>query len=687
MEQNSRNKAFYERMRKLSDIKSINENKNEVSTGTLVETVQAADGSVYGIIKENHKFFIKKSTGKNKENLNESHFVYINGLENKSDYRYDNLAEAEKQMNMFVKNLNEAFSFEQAKKEKEPVKEVINENKETVNEDKKPDDVFTFLREKIDTGKLKKSKLNEDNFKKEYSKNQINEAEDVETDIEAADKAMDSIENIPANEPEKPVEEPTAEEKPEETPAEEPAAEEEPKTDEETPEETPEEEPKGGEEKEENGDDLLAKEVQKLVGKLGEKVRNIDLTPEQTKSAMNSVIAAFKNELGDVEVEDRKEMSDKILKSQGGSESESGEEGESLASGIDKESEKAIDDKIKELQTNETEKPMEEEKCVECTTFESYLKEMGYGPDELEECSEMEMGNLISGYANAYNDGMNDGDFDVVAIYVSPNVLKELGEYGHDEYIEKLKPSMDKVDEGAKKSYKGFEPTLSEDFDVEDEMGTEELPVEEPAAEETPEIGFAAPAEVMGGGVPKPDSAKTKTVDVDLENQKVSMTVSESESKVRQYILNRIEEKFNGKKSMINEDVKSEKIKHIDKIIDENIKLYENQINEIFGFSNAEKFEKLDANNDQEIEQVFNKVFENILRNKKMGIIGRMASKTPVDKKYEILKTGYDTDKLQGTLRIENNELVYAPKDVKSKAQKSDFTSGGTAGKTSLGGV
>ena len=463
------------------------------------------------------------------------------------------------------------------------------------------------------------------------------------------------------------------------------------------------------------GEDDFSKEIQKLVGKLGQVVRDNDVSPDQTKSALNSVISAFKSELGDLDVEERKEMSDKILKAQSGisdgdskeqtTETNNGEENLSNISGLEKDAETAIDQKITDLSDNGEETVEEDVNCVECGSFKNYMESRGYTNESIGECSAMEMANLISGYANGYNNDQNNGDFENIAIYITPEVEKELGGYGHNEFIEQLKPYVANVSEDQKLKFGTFEPTIT-DFDEGEDNEIEKTPEEQSKnSEETDDyivdpnrtIGgnanFIGGADIMGVGVVKPDGAKTKSVDVDLESGKVNVTMSESEKKLRKYIKNRIEELEGKRTPSLNENKKSNTLKKLDKKIEvqfDSFKKIINEngdINEIFGFSAKEKFEKLSPTDSSSIEKLFNDVFRDILINPRMGIIKRLASQTQPDEKYNILKQGYDTDELKGTLRIDNNQLVYAPKSVKDIATHSEFAGGGTQGKTRLGGV
>jgi hypothetical protein len=90
-----------------------------------------------------------------------------------------------------------------------------------------------------------------------------------------------------------------------------------------------------------------------------------------------------------------------------------------------------------------------EEVCAECGGFGKYAESRGYdSPQSFMECGEEEQGNVISGYANAHNDGMNDGDIKLVALLINPEMLEKLkGEYGHEEYAEKLAPEVNSLAE------------------------------------------------------------------------------------------------------------------------------------------------------------------------------------------------------------------------------------------------
>src|SRR5690606_20756097 len=156
-------------------------------------------------------------------------------------------------------------------------------------------------------------------------------------------------------------------------------------------------------------DDLNLKEVEKLVGKLTYKIRALDLTPDKTKSFINSILTSFESNLSDVDLEDKKEMSNKILKA------EKNEE---------------ISEDVMEADVNQT--------CEGCKTFENYLRERGY--EDTSDVTSMEMANVISDYIDNNEGELDDETLSEIAKYCKDGVIEELKEYGHLEECDKLQP-------------------------------------------------------------------------------------------------------------------------------------------------------------------------------------------------------------------------------------------------------
>lgn len=93
-----------ERMKALMGIQTINENKK---TSVVELTKMGPDGKVYGIVRENHEYYIKVTNKKN--NILTEDFSYIGGLQNKKQEAYPSYSKAIKQLNLKFNSLNEAY--------------------------------------------------------------------------------------------------------------------------------------------------------------------------------------------------------------------------------------------------------------------------------------------------------------------------------------------------------------------------------------------------------------------------------------------------------------------------------------------------------------------------------------------------------------------------------------------------
>ena len=393
--------AFYERMLNLANVNkaSTKESLNR-SLGTLIDYKRAADGVAYGIIKENHQYYVKK--GGIKSDPNVADFAYIGGLGNITNFQYKSLAEADKQRNMLFHTITEAVSLRPS-----------------------------------NTGS--KKRLNEDRAGEE-----IGNAEEKLGDLDAATAAADgaSAPLAPDGGDEEMAAglqaEPTGEEMPdmggEEVPdmggEEMPDMGGEETSDTGGEEEFP--EPEGGEDmgSDENVD---YNKLKKFAGKLGQGLSvNPDLNLEQLEELFKAVInQGLGARLPDMDIEDRRVLADLFIK-------------------LDRDDD--MEDLSASVEDAEKAEEVEEETCSECGRFTEYAKSRGYDSAEaLMECGEDEVTNLVSGYANAHNDGMNDGDVDGVALVikiVNPEILNKLkGDYGHDEYAQKLEPQVNAMSE------------------------------------------------------------------------------------------------------------------------------------------------------------------------------------------------------------------------------------------------
>ena len=97
-------------MKRLINYGNVNET---VDTGALKPVLEystvAADGKTYGIIRENHKFYIKVAPQKNTELLAED-YDYIGGFNNKKQHEYNSYVNASKHFDLKMMALNEAYA-------------------------------------------------------------------------------------------------------------------------------------------------------------------------------------------------------------------------------------------------------------------------------------------------------------------------------------------------------------------------------------------------------------------------------------------------------------------------------------------------------------------------------------------------------------------------------------------------
>jgi len=401
MKKSSSQEAYYERLRNLADVnkKSIKESQNR-SLGTLIDYKRASDGVAYGIVKENHHYYLKKSGLKQDPNV--SDFAYINGLANITNYQYKSLAEADKQRNMLLHIINEATTTRVSK----------TGTKRTINEDK--------------------------------ISNEIGQAE---AKLDAAETAVDVPEEEPMNSMGN-DEIPVSDDRPIEEPA--PVSDKEPTNDEmPTPEgdETPAEELTGEEGDEEptdnvnveeptgdNNDDNGSKdEIKSDIGKIGNKVLQKTLNDKQVISYVNMFLGYFKDNFLNMEQSELDSMAAKI-------------------------NELHKEKNIEDLEKNTPTEPIDinnpddlgETQYAKCGSFAQYAESRGYSKESLMECDEDEMSSLVGGYANMYSDNENDGDHKTVALFIKlmPKVLDILkNEYGHNDYADELESEVGTLSE------------------------------------------------------------------------------------------------------------------------------------------------------------------------------------------------------------------------------------------------
>ena len=101
-----------DKINRITDLMSRMTTLNESTSLSEIDFIKKGpNGIVYGIIRENHNYFIK-TTEKTSGTLVSEDFEYSGGIKNKYDERYHSYAEALKHLNMKFDMLNESYGIE-----------------------------------------------------------------------------------------------------------------------------------------------------------------------------------------------------------------------------------------------------------------------------------------------------------------------------------------------------------------------------------------------------------------------------------------------------------------------------------------------------------------------------------------------------------------------------------------------
>ena len=193
----------------------------------------------------------------------------------------------------------------------------------------------------------------------------------------------------------------------------------------------------------------------------------------------------------------------------------------------------------------------------------------------------------------------------------------------------------------------------------------------------SPEPTLGGDAENLGAAVVKPDGAPTTGVDVEVdgENKTVNISMNEGEAKLRKYIRNRLEEMAGTRKPTLNESVKSDKIKKLDSMIEEQVALFESMMEENLGqklatgmgkaadwmSGNLAKQKKIkqqlpSLTTPEAIDTLFNEIFGPGM---KAGV-AMYAMRAEPEKKLEILQQAAEDEGL-GKVAIQGQDIAYVP--------------------------
>lgn len=644
---------FYKRLKHLGGVKSTNNPAASLSTSTLVDYTRSNEGIALGIVKENHNYFIKTSS-KKADTLGAEDFAYINGVENKLKYSYSSLAEAEKNRNMFIKTLNESatktfkrialseaeniskaqtnadgLNADKAQGEADkgkgsaPLKDTATEKEpaavpsakeisvEKQTSPKTVDDTKTGGKVTI-TNKQTTAKVVKENFGNEEkpfppaedgaaeapaipdtnsepaspiaadaTASAVGDEAGEDSELDAAASALDSL---GAGSGEGDAGAPAADAS---TGLGDDAG-------------------LGGDTgipdaDQMGGGDVNIKDIEKLTGKVTQKIRSTNLTPEMTKGFLKSYITSFEDKIGELDHEDRKELAAAILKDKSSDEMGIGDQTVSPEDAEEKEIEETINAHLAEMGITESDVNIEgSAESSDHKPFKDYVKARGYNPDRVDEISLMEMVSLVNGYTNEC--GEINPDVQGLAEFVTPEVSDKVTESGNAMFENLMKPFGEKIKKNTKAyATEAVIPSIKENFGEDEEgddvdgEGSEEGDAEtavfgndseggenEPAASiavgevkptPTPAAAMSiAPAgETIAAGAPGAEAAKTVTLDLNNNTISVSMNESKIITKLEKIAQKKIDEQLRGKKSPINEGKKSALSIMIDQLVNEAI--------------------------------------------------------------------------------------------------------------------
>jgi hypothetical protein len=333
-----------DKINRITDLMGRMTTLNESTSLSEIDFIKKGpNGIVYGIIRENHNYFIK-TTEKTSGTLVSEDFEYVGGVKNKYDERYHSYAEALKHLNMKFDMLNESYGIETGTNlfESDGV-EVKEANASGLVKIKETEDT------EMDPAEME--------VEEEGGKELLDEEPE---DVEEQKKV------IKVDAPTPPVEEPVEDEvEVDEFSMEDEG--EDPFADEEGGDVMGDEDPMGE-------DDDTTKKIQKYTGKIGQLLRDKDdPDAELDKYVINSIISAIDwEEIPDEDVED-------IISKIEGDDEEAGE-GDEFTTGdeevvdLDAEETEEVDPFDSELSENEEEEVKESRVFSKKQLMESFLK-------------------------------------------------------------------------------------------------------------------------------------------------------------------------------------------------------------------------------------------------------------------------------------------------------------------------
>jgi hypothetical protein len=386
-----------QRWKELAGGQPVTERKDTLST--IVDIREANNGQVFGILKENSKYFIKlKTTVGNIARAED--FDYIGGLQNKMMESFNSINDATRRLNAKIYSINESTDIIPEETEEELLQQLDDKSGDGAEE---PAMDTPAEEPAMDTP-----------------------AEEPAMDTPAEEPAMDTpAMDIPAEEPaeepamdtpamDTPAMDAPAEEPAMDAPAEEPAMDapaEEPAMDDEAPE--GDETPEGG----------SSEEIQSLLGKLGAVINQEVLSPQETKNILNTIISASKAGIAQLDFSEKEEIAKRIQK-----------DGQKIDEDVVDDNESIANEEGEMVADSDTELYEEVGQGVD---FASFCNENGFATN-----NDDDVVKAIIAYATKHASNDIEADFESLAIEVNPYIFNKIEQVVDEDFLEELKNTL-----------------------------------------------------------------------------------------------------------------------------------------------------------------------------------------------------------------------------------------------------
>ncbi len=97
-----------ENWKRLAGLTKVNEEKKKDAKSILLKSEMGADGNVYGLIQESNKYYLRVASG-TKKNFSVDDFKFIGGINNKLDEKFDSYGAADRRLNGKLISINEMY--------------------------------------------------------------------------------------------------------------------------------------------------------------------------------------------------------------------------------------------------------------------------------------------------------------------------------------------------------------------------------------------------------------------------------------------------------------------------------------------------------------------------------------------------------------------------------------------------